>query len=122
MSSISIDLENNMLEDFIDENDNELFTNDEDITKWTQLIAIFDAFLGCSMLDLDKFIAGTIDIRHIRRNETDEIELTTASPCMNRRIQDLSDSRCCHDSRFSKEQLEALLDLMFGRTLRGACK
>ena len=74
------------------------------------------------MLDLDKFVAGIMDIRCIRRNETDEIVLATASPCMNRRIQDLSDSRYCHCTRFSKEQLEALLDLMFGRTLRGACK
>ena len=74
--------------------------------------------MGCSALDLDKFIAGTIYIRCIRRNEIDEIELTTASPCMNRRIQDLSDSKCYHNTRLSKEQLKVLLDLKFRRIPR----
>ena len=43
---------------------------------------------------------------------------------MNRRIQDLSDSKCYHNARFSKEQLELLLDLIFRRMLRGTheCK
>ena len=66
MSGISIELESNMFDDFIDENNNDFFANDEDVTKYMQLIEKNSACLGCSVLDLDKFISGTIDIRLIR--------------------------------------------------------
>ena len=66
-----------MLEEFLNENRNDLFAPDEDILKHTQVIVIFSTCLGASIIDLDKFITATINVTAIHRGEQVEVECTT---------------------------------------------
>ena len=96
----------NVLEEFLDENGNDLFASDKEISKYTQVIAIFSTYLGVSIIDLDKFVVATIDVTAIRRGEWAEVERTTRLPKTNRTINELGSTRIYHNTHFTKEEMQ----------------
>ena len=112
LSELSLE---NVLEEFLDENGNDLFALDEEISKYTQVIAIFLTYLGVSIIDLDKFVVATIDVTTIRRGECAEVERTTRLPKTNRTINELGSTWIYHNTHFTKEEMQQLLVLFFGR-------
>jgi len=105
----------NLLEEFLDENGNDLFPSDEEVSKYTQVIAIFSTYLGVSIIDLDKFVIATIDVTAIHRGEWAEVKCTTRLPKTNRTINELGSTRIYYNTHFTNEEMQQLLVLFFGR-------
>ena len=58
-----------VLDYFLDENGNDFFADNVEITKHAQLLAMFATHLCCSIFDIHAFIISTIDITAARRGE-----------------------------------------------------
>ena len=85
--------------DFLSNNtENDFF--DEVEEKHCRLIGTFTTHLECSIIDLDVFLLGIIDVSAITREERERVELTTRQPVQNRSIDALNASSCYHNARF----------------------
>ena len=78
----------------------------------TEVIALFSLLLGCSMRDLETTVDTIISMSTVSRNEWNSVQLTTNSPSKNRTIIDLR-PMCYHLTRFSCEELQRMMVLLF---------
>ena len=91
-----------VLDDFLDEDENDFFANNMEITKHDQFLAIIATYLCCSILDIDAFIIATIDVTVVRRGEWEDVESTTRSERINRRIDDFGNTCFYHNTRLQR--------------------
>ena len=59
----------NVLDNFLQDNDNDFFTDKDEIDDHTDLMVIFVNFLGWHVLEIDKLAAETFGLTAIRRHE-----------------------------------------------------
>ena len=107
-------LSRNVLDDFLQDDDNDFFADEDDIDERTNLMAIFATCIGSSILEIDKCVAANFCLVAIIRHDWEEFQRMTSSEKINRTINTLGTTRCYQNTRCTKEESQTLLGLFLG--------